>query len=76
MTVVPTHSLELAEGAAAHAAAMSGQVEARTLPREPLDVLVQHLVTVALGGGFVPDALLQGVRRTWAYRDLHDDEWQ
>ncbi|WP_368855633.1 hypothetical protein, partial [Klebsiella pneumoniae] len=51
---------------------MSGQVEARTSPHKPLDVLVQHLVTVALGGGFVPDALLQEVRRAWAYRDLHD----
>ena len=32
--------------------------------------------SVALGGGFVPDALLQEVRRAWAYRDLRDDEWQ
>ena len=31
-------------------------------PIAPLDVLVQHLVTVALGGGFVPDALYEEVR--------------
>lgn len=76
VTVVPTHSLELVEGAAARAAAVSGHVEARTSPHKPLDVLVQHLVTVALGGGFVPNALLEEVRRAWAYRDLRDDEWQ
>ncbi len=76
VTVVPTHSLELVEGAAARTAAMSGQVEARSSPNKPLDVLVQHLVTVALGGGFVPDALLHEVRRAWAYRNLLDEEWQ
>ena len=76
VTVVPTHSLELVEGAAARAAAMSGQVEARSSPSKPLDVLVQHLVTVALGGGFIPDALLHEVRRAWAYRYLLDEEWQ
>ena len=76
VTVVPTHSLELVEGAAARAAAMSGQVEARSSPSKPLDVLVQHLVTVALGGGFIPDALLHEVRRAWAYRHLLDEEWQ
>jgi ATP-dependent Lhr-like helicase len=33
-------------------------------------------VTIALGGGFRPEALLAEVRTTWAYRDLPDDEWQ
>ncbi|MCW5633244.1 MAG: hypothetical protein KIT17_07890 [Rubrivivax sp.] len=35
---------------------MAGQVESRSSPDKPLDVLVQHLVTVALGGGFAADA--------------------
>ena len=76
VTLVPTHSLELVEAAAARHAAQAGQVEARESPREPLDVLVQHLVTIALGGGFVPDALLAEVRTTVAYRDLSDAAWQ
>jgi len=42
----------------------------------PLDVLVQHLVTIALGGGFVPDALLAEVRRAPAYARLSDNDWQ
>ncbi|HEX6244808.1 MAG TPA: hypothetical protein VFZ61_28005, partial [Polyangiales bacterium] len=42
----------------------------------PLDVLVQHLVTVALGGGFEPGSLLDEVRSTHAYAELRDDEWQ
>ncbi len=76
ITLVPTHSLELVEAAAARDAVQAGQIEERHTPREPLDVLVQHLVTVALGGGFVPDALYAEVRRTAAYRGLSRDHWQ
>jgi ATP-dependent Lhr-like helicase len=76
VTLVPTHSLELVEAAAARHAAQQGQVEARHSPQEPLDVLVQHLVTVALGGGFMPDALYAEVRTTTAYRDLSPEAWQ
>ncbi len=75
ITLVPTHSLEIIEAAAARAAVAGGHIEARSSPQQPLDVLVQHLVTVALGGGFEPDALLQEVRSTAAYADLSDDSW-
>ncbi|RCW72784.1 ligase-associated DNA damage response DEXH box helicase [Pseudorhodoferax soli] len=76
ITLVPTHSLELVEGAAARTAVLAGLVEAREPPRQPLDVLVQHLVTVALGGGFVPDALYAEVRQTHAYAALDAQRWQ
>ena len=76
VTLVPTHSLELVEAAAARHAAQAGQVEARHSPHEPLDVLVQHLVTIALGGGFVPAELLAEVRTTTAYRGLAEANWQ
>ena len=36
----------------------------RTAPDKPLDVLVQHLVSIALGGGFAADALFAEVRTT------------
>ncbi len=75
ITLVPTHSLEIIEAAAARAAVASGQIEARSSPKCPLDVLVQHLVTVALGGGFVPADLLKEVRSTAAYADLTDETW-
>ncbi|WP_011298016.1 ligase-associated DNA damage response DEXH box helicase [Cupriavidus necator] len=76
VTVVPTHSLELVEAVAARQAALAGRIEARDSPDKPLDVLVQHLVTVALGGGFRASELLAEVRTTWAYRALTDEEWQ
>jgi ATP-dependent helicase Lhr and Lhr-like helicase len=75
ITLVPTHSLEMVEGAAARAAIAEGLIEARTSPQQPLDVLVQHLVTVALGGGFKADELLAEVRGTAAYADLSDASW-
>ena len=76
VTLVPTHSIEIAEGPAARAAVAAGQVESRESPLAPLDVLVQHLVTVALGGGFRPDDLLAEVRSTAAYALLSDPNWQ
>ena len=76
ITLVPTHSLELVEAAAARHALALGRIEDRHTPRAPLDVLVQHLVTIALGGGFEPDALLAEVRRAPAYAQLADNDWQ
>lgn len=76
ITLVPTHSLELVEAAAARQALAAGQVEARQSPRLCLDVLVQHLVSMALGAGFRPESLLEEVRNTWAFRDLRDSQWQ
>ncbi|MGN6826447.1 ligase-associated DNA damage response DEXH box helicase [Paucibacter sp. M5-1] len=76
ITLVPTHSLELVEAAAARDAVLAGQIEARPSPQQPLDVLVQHLVTIALGGGFKPDALYAEVRSSVAYQDLSPENWQ
>ena len=53
----------------------AGQIESRSPFEVPLDALVQHLVTIALGGGFRPDELLDEVRTTHAYQNLTDAEW-
>lgn len=76
ITLVPTHSIEIIEGAAARAALAAGQIEGRSSPLQPLDVLVQHLVTVALGGGFTPAALYDEVRSTSAYASLALESWR
>ena len=75
ITLVPTLGIEIAEGAAVRAAIAAGHVESRTSPDQPLDVLVQHLVTVALGGGFEPDDLYAEVRSTAAYASLSRKNW-
>ncbi len=76
ITVLPTHALELVEAAAAREAAAERKIEPRVPIERSLDVLVQHLVTCALGGGFVPSELLAEVRGTHAYRALDDFQWQ
>ncbi|WP_415922941.1 ligase-associated DNA damage response DEXH box helicase [Stutzerimonas kunmingensis] len=76
VTLVPTHSVEVVEAAAAQVAIAERRIEARSAPHRPLDVLVQHLVSMALGGGFRPEELFDEVRQAWSYRDLTDDHWQ
>ncbi|MGB9988808.1 ligase-associated DNA damage response DEXH box helicase [Pseudoduganella rhizocola] len=76
VTLVPTHTLELLEAAGAIQAVKDRDIEARPVAEKPLDVLVQHLVTMALGGGFRSEALLAEVRTAWSYRNLTEDEWQ
>lgn len=73
---VPSHALELVEYAAARAAIARGAIESRRPPRLSLDVLAQHCVTLALGGGFDASALLAEVRGTHAFAGLDDDTWQ
>lgn len=70
---VPTHAFELVEFAAARDALAVRDVEARLPLEGPLDVLVQHLVTCAMGGGFVPDELYSEVKEAWSYRNLLRD---
>ncbi|MFH5804728.1 ligase-associated DNA damage response DEXH box helicase [Alienimonas sp. DA493] len=75
VTCVPTHAFELVEVAAARAAMEAGQIEARTPPKKPLDVLVQHAVTIALGTGFRRDELLEEIRTASSFAAVTDDEW-
>ena len=80
VTMVPTHTLELVEAAAARRAALAGRIESRASPDKPLDVLVQHLVSMALGGdvdgpGFSADGLFDEVRRAPAYHALSREEF-
>ncbi len=76
VTIVPTNTLELVEACAARRAAQAGHIERRAVPEKPLDVLVQHLVTVALGGGFEAEALFDEVRTAHAFRALTREEFQ
>ena len=70
---MPTHALELMEAAAARYAVEQGRIESRFSPDSPMDVLVQHLVTLAMGAGvdgFDASAVYQELTSTYAYRAL------
>jgi ATP-dependent Lhr-like helicase len=73
---VPTNALELFEYAAVRDAVARGEIEARRPLRAPLDVLAQHLVTLALARPFDADEALAEIRTASSYRDLPDDDWR
>jgi ATP-dependent Lhr-like helicase len=76
LTCVPANALELVDVAAARDALARGAIESRPPVEQPLDLLAQHAVTIAVGGGFRSDELLAEVRTTWAYRHISDAEWR
>ena len=76
LTCVPVNALELLDVAAARDALAAGAIESRPPVEQPLDLLAQHAVTIAVGGGFRPEELLAEVRTTRAFRNLTDAEWR
>lgn len=76
LVCVPSHALELVEYAAARHALAAGVIEARPPPTLSLDVLAQHCVSCALGGGFDAEDLFAQVRRTYAFAALDAAQWQ
>lgn len=73
---VPTHALEMAEFAAARDAVESGVIEARTPLRGCLDVLAQHICTLALTGKVTAEEVRAHAGDTHAFADLDDARWQ
>ncbi len=73
---MPTNALELLEVSAMRRGLADGLVETRRPPDQPVDVLLQHLTTLACGPGFDPEAELAVVRSAWSFRHLSDATWQ
>ncbi len=73
---VPTHSLELIEGAAIKDAVAHNIIEERIPFINTIDVLVQYMVTLAVGDGFYHRQLFEEVKSTFAFADLTEDEFE
>ena len=73
---VPTHSLELIEVSALKEAVKNNVIE----PRDPqvlcFDVLVQFLMTLAIGEGFYPEEMYPRIKETFAFQEMTEDEWK
>lgn len=73
---VPTHSLELIEVSALKEAVKQNVIE----PREPqvlcFDVLVQFLMTLAIGDGFYPEETYQRIKQVYTFQEITDEEWK
>ncbi|MFN6089561.1 MAG: ligase-associated DNA damage response DEXH box helicase [Cyclobacteriaceae bacterium] len=72
---LPTNSLELTEAAALREAIHQKIVEDRFPYIRSFDVLVQYLVTLAVGDGFRPEEILSELRGTVSYSSITDEEW-
>lgn len=72
---LPTHSLELAEGAALRSAMEQGIMEERIPYLRSFDVLVQYLLTLAISDGFDPKQMFQEVKSTHAFSSISMEEF-
>ena len=73
---MPTHSLELIEAAVLKETISKKQFESRIPLTKSFDVLIQYLVTLAVGPGFYEAETFKQVRSTHAYQHLTFKEWQ
>ena len=72
---MPTNALELLELSAVRRGIQQGLVEQRIPPTAPLDVLLQHLTSLACGPGFDPDQTFAVIRSCEAYVNLSQSDW-
>lgn len=73
---LPTNSLELLESVAIQEAIQQKIFESKKPLELTYDVLVQYLVTLAVGEGFTQEAAYQEVKSTYAFKDLSESAWQ
>lgn len=73
---VPTHSLELLEGAALKQAIVDEVFESRDPIILAMDVLMQYLVTLAVSDGFYPAEVFREIKTSFAYADLERKEFE
>jgi ATP-dependent Lhr-like helicase len=73
---LPTHSLELIESAALQLAIKHQAVESQQPWLRCFDVLIQFMVTLAVGEGFKEKDLYQRVLETHCYHSIDRDEWE
>jgi ATP-dependent Lhr-like helicase len=73
--LIPTHSLELIEAAALKQAVKERRIEAREPMVMTFDVMIQFMVTLAVGEGFDSRALFEMVQRTHAFHYITEEDW-
>lgn len=73
---VPTHALEIIEGAALRDAIEEGSIEERSPMVLSLDVLAQFIVTLALTGLYTKEDIEEIARSTHAFALMNADEWR
>ena len=75
MYAVPTHSLQLIEVAAVKEAVKQNEIEARQLYVLTYDILVQFLVTLAVGEGFKAEETYNFIKQIHAFHYITKEEF-
>lgn len=73
---LPTHAMELIESVALQRGIEQEQIEDRIPYLNTYDVLLQFLMTLAIGSGFVPATLFSIVRSSFCFQTLTPEKWQ
>jgi len=72
---LPTHALELVEASALKRAVKEDVVEDRIPYLLSFDVLIQYLVTLAVGNGFFPKEIFEEVKNTFCFQGITEEQW-
>jgi len=73
---LPTHALELIEASALKRAVKEEVMEDRIPYLLSFDVLIQHLVSLAISNGFYPETIFEEVKNTFCFQGITREEWQ
>ncbi|MRT15498.1 ligase-associated DNA damage response DEXH box helicase [Vitellibacter sp. q18] len=72
---LPTHALELVEASALKRAVKEDVVEDRIPYLLSFDVLIQYLVTLAVGNGFFPKEIFPEIKSTFCFQGITEEQW-
>ena len=73
---IPTHSLEMIEGAALRTAIAREIQEPRIPFIRSFDVLIQYLMTLAVSDGFSERVIFEEIKKTFCYHSINRQEWE
>jgi len=73
---LPTHALELIEASALKRAVKENTLEQRTPYLLSFDVLIQYLVTLAVGNGFRPAEIYPEIKSCFCFQGLDEEQWR
>ena len=73
---LPTHAMELIESVALQNGIKTQQIEDRIPYLNCYDVLIQFLMTLAVGAGFEPKKIYAAVTSSYCFQALDQERWQ
>lgn len=72
---LPTNALEIIEASALRTSSEKQEIEQRLPFMRSFDVLIQYLITLAVGDGFFPQQIFNEIKQTHCYESITEEEW-